>query len=178
MAGTAFDHPELLHLMCREKLIGAKHIDAFAEEALRRANVELRALVLNYQATVLKAQDVSAARESREKVRERQDETVIARIEARADKTGIDGLNFAAAGRLNRFKTREELKGFITERGGKLMSSMSAKTDYLITNDTDTDSAKNRQAAEMSIVTITENELLLLAGGKKTGAEVCGVTML
>ena len=43
------------------------------------------------------------------------------------------------------------------------MSAMSAKTDYLITNDTDTGSAKNVKAAELGIVILTEDEFLKMA---------------
>jgi DNA ligase (NAD+) len=40
---------------------------------------------------------------------------------------------------------------------------MSAKTDYLITNDTDSGSVKNQKAAELGIVVITEDEFLKMA---------------
>ena len=46
---------------------------------------------------------------------------------------------------------------------GKLLSAISAKIDYLITNDTDTDSAKNKKAAELGIDVITEDEFLKMA---------------
>ncbi len=175
---AAFDYPELIRVMCREKLIGAKDIDAFLAEAMRREDVELTAVLLSYQAEVLTMSAVSRARQRREKSREQQDETVIDRMTARADKVGIEGLNFVVTGSLNYFDKRDDLKAFITERGGKLMSAMSAKTDYLIINDPSIDSTKSQRAAELGIVTITENEFLKLAEGKKKSSEVSGVTMI
>jgi len=175
---AAFEYPNLLYLMCREKLIQAKHIDAFAEEAARRGNTELTAAILDYQANALTMHSVSKARARRERVQEKQDETVIDRMAARADRTGIDGLNLAVTGHLNHFKTRAELKVFIEAHGGKLQSSMSAKTDYLITNDADSQSAKNQRAVELGILTMSEHEFLLLAEGKKKAGEVRGVTMI
>lgn len=47
---TAFDYPQLLQLMCGEKLIGAEDINQFIEEALSRENVELTAAILQYRA--------------------------------------------------------------------------------------------------------------------------------
>jgi len=167
LCAWAFQYPELLHLMCREKLIAARHIDAYIDEAQKHADVELTAAILDYQASALTAKEISKARAKKEQIREQQDETVISRMEARADKAGIDGLNFAATGRLKHFAKREDIKAFITGRGGRLLSAMSAKTDYLITNDTDSGSEKNRKAAELGIVVITEDEFLAMAEGKK-----------
>jgi len=163
---TAFDYPELLHLMCREKLIPAKAVDAFAEEAARRGNTELTAVILDYQNSIGMV-EISKARERKEKVRERQDETVIERMAERADHVGIEGLNFAATGGLRMFKSRDALKAYIAERGGKLQSSMSAKTDYLITNDLGSGSEKNKKAAELGIVVISEAKFLNMCTRKK-----------
>jgi hypothetical protein len=110
--------------------------------------------------------DVMKARERRERAQEKQDETVIDRMAARSGKQGIDGLNFAVTGGLVLFANREELKAYIAERGGKLLSAMSAKTDYLITNDTDSGSAKNKKAAELGIEIITESEFLKMTQKK------------
>ncbi len=166
LASAAFGYPELLYLMCREKLIAAKNIDAFTEEAVRHENAELTAITLDYQNS-LGSKEVTKARERKEKVRDRQDDVIIDRMTARADKVGIDGLNFVVTGGLTHFDRRNDLKAFIAERGGKLLSAMSAKTDYLITNDLDSGSVKNQKAADMGIVVISEEEFLKMAEGKK-----------
>jgi hypothetical protein len=114
LVAAAFDYPELLHLMCREKLIAAKNIDAFTEEAMRRENTEATAVLLDYQANALTMQEVSKAREKKEQIREKQDDIIIERIEARVDKTGIEGLNFVVTGRLKTFEKRDDIKAYIT----------------------------------------------------------------
>ncbi len=48
---SALDHPVLLRLLCREKLIDDAHFDALLDEALRREAVELTALLLEYRRT-------------------------------------------------------------------------------------------------------------------------------
>ncbi len=163
----AFDYPVLLRLMCAEKLIAAKNIDAFTEEAMKRENVELTALILNYQNSTLGMKEVSKARSRKEKIQEKQEETVIDRMAAREGKQGIDGLNFVVTGSLYHFDKRDDLKAYISEHGGKLMSAMSAKTDYLITNDTDSGSAKNQKAAQLGIEIITEVEFMTMAEKKQ-----------
>lgn len=50
---SAVNHPALLRLMCREKLIDASHFDALLNETVRRENVELTAILLEYKRTQL-----------------------------------------------------------------------------------------------------------------------------
>ncbi len=57
---TAFSEPKLLRIMCREKMISAKSIDKFIEEAMRRENVELTALLLGYKETFRRKKSASA----------------------------------------------------------------------------------------------------------------------
>ena len=59
-------------------------------------------------------------------------------------------------GRLNEFKNRAELQKAIEDRGGKVTSSVSKKTDFLINNDIDSDSSKNKSAKSLGIPIITE----------------------
>jgi len=50
---AALQSPELLHLMCREKLIGADVFPDFLDESLRRESVEAAALLLEYKQNCL-----------------------------------------------------------------------------------------------------------------------------
>ena len=49
MCEAALKFPELLPLMCREKLIGADVFPDFLDESLRRESVEAAAFLLEYQ---------------------------------------------------------------------------------------------------------------------------------
>ena len=50
------------------------------------------------------------------------------------------GKTFVITGSVEHFANRNELKAFIEERGGKVTGSVSKKTDYLINNDTTSNS--------------------------------------
>ena len=71
----------------------------------------------------------------------------------------FEGLQFVVTGSLNRFESRNQLKEFIESRGGKVVSTISSKTKYLINNNIYSKSKKNVQAKELNIPIITEDEL-------------------
>lgn len=70
------------------------------------------------------------------------------------------GKVFCITGSLNRYKNRSELVSVIESIGGKVSSSVSKKTDYLINNDTTSNSAKNIKAKELNIPIISEDEFI------------------
>ena len=72
------------------------------------------------------------------------------------------GKSFVITGKLSKFKNRTELVDYIEENGGKVIGSVSAKTDYLINNDTTSASSKNKKAKELNIPIINEETLLSL----------------
>ena len=74
----------------------------------------------------------------------------------------LEGKTFVVTGRLKTFTNRDELSAAIAARGGKVVSSISGKTDYLINNDTTSISAKNKKAQELGIPIISEEEFLKL----------------
>lgn len=74
-----------------------------------------------------------------------------------ADKT------FVITGSTLRFANRSELKEYIEKCGGRVTGSVSAKTDYLINNDSASTSGKNKKAKELNIPILTEEELLQMA---------------
>ena len=55
------------------------------------------------------------------------------------------------------------MKEFIENRGGKVTGSVSKKTDYLINNDTESSSSKNKKAKELGIPILSEEDFLKLA---------------
>jgi len=54
------------------------------------------------------------------------------------------------------------VKEVIESKGGKVTGSVTAKTNYLINNDVNSTSSKNKKAKELGIPIITEEEFLLL----------------
>lgn len=75
----------------------------------------------------------------------------------------FSGKTLCVTGRLNTF-TRDSINAKITELGAKAASSVSSKTDYLITNEV-SGSSKYKKAVELNIPIITENEFLEMIGG-------------
>lgn len=67
---------------------------------------------------------------------------------------------FVITGKTLHFKNRNELKSFIEENGGKVTGSVSKKTNYLVNNDVNSTSSKNKTAKELNISIITEQELV------------------
>jgi len=72
----------------------------------------------------------------------------------------LDGQVFVITGSLTEFNNRNELVTVIEKNGGKVVSSVSAKTNYLINNDIESTSSKNKKAKELNIPIITEKELI------------------
>ncbi|MGI6106625.1 MAG: NAD-dependent DNA ligase LigA [Lachnospiraceae bacterium] len=86
-------------------------------------------------------------------------EITVQKPEKREDQP-LAGCTFVITGSLRRFENRDALKKWIEERGGKAAGSVSKKTTALITNDTESGSAKNRRAAELKIPVLSEDEFL------------------
>lgn len=85
-------------------------------------------------------------------------ELEIAEPEKINSESGIAGKNFVITGSVNLYKNRNELKAFIEANGGKVVSAVSSKTDYLINNDTMSNSTKNKTARTLGIPVISEEE--------------------
>lgn len=71
----------------------------------------------------------------------------------------LEGKIFCVTGRVHIWKNRDELSAAVTAAGGKVTSSVSSKTDYLVNNDINSTSAKNLKAKELGIPIITEEQL-------------------
>lgn len=74
----------------------------------------------------------------------------------------LEGKTFCVTGKLHTYKNRAELTADIESKGGRVVSSMSSKVDYLINNDNTSTSAKNIAAQKAGIPIITEEELQLM----------------
>ena len=74
------------------------------------------------------------------------------------------GKQFVITGSVVHFANRSQLKEFIEQRGGKVTGSVTSKTDYLINNDTASNSSKNKKAKELGIPILSEADFLGRAG--------------
>ncbi len=69
---------------------------------------------------------------------------------------------FVITGAVTHFKNRKELGQKIEELGGKVVGSVSSKTDYLINNDVQSSSGKNKKAKELGVPIISEEEFMAM----------------
>ena len=74
--------------------------------------------------------------------------------------TALAGKTFVITGSLNHYENREALKAEIEKAGGKVAGSVSAKTSYLINNDVNSTSGKNKKARELGIEIIDEDTIM------------------
>jgi DNA ligase (NAD+) len=74
--------------------------------------------------------------------------------------SSLTGLTIVITGKLNNFKNREALKSKIESCGGKVVNTVTKKTDYLINNDTDSSSSKNLTAKKLNVAIISEENFL------------------
>lgn len=74
----------------------------------------------------------------------------------------LNGLTFVITGSVEHFANRNELKAFIESQGGKTTGSVTGKTNYLINNDVNSISSKNKKAMELGVQIISEEDFLEL----------------
>ena len=72
------------------------------------------------------------------------------------------GKVFVITGSLTHFSNRNEMKELIEKNGGKVSGSVSSKTNFLINNDTGSNSSKNKKAKELGVEIISEEDFLKL----------------
>lgn len=76
----------------------------------------------------------------------------------------FEGMNFVITGSLVHFGNRSEAKELIESLGGKVTGSVTKKTNYLINNDIQSNSSKNKKARELGIPILSEEDFQKLAG--------------
>jgi len=72
---------------------------------------------------------------------------------------------FVITGSVEHFANRNEVKAVIESKGGKVTGSVTSKTNYLINNDVNSTSSKNKKAKELGIPIITEEDFLEMLKG-------------
>lgn len=96
-----------------------------------------------------------------EELKELKEEIDIPKASTNSNKD-LDGLTFVITGSLNKFTNRDTMIEFIEEHGGKVVTSISSKVNYLINNDITSTSTKNNKAKELGINIIDEDKFLEL----------------
>ena len=72
----------------------------------------------------------------------------------------LNGKTFVITGDVHDFANRSEFKAYVESQGGKVTGSVSKKTDYLVNNDTESTSSKNKKAKELGIPIISEDTFI------------------
>ena len=80
--------------------------------------------------------------------------------ETKSKEDGCAGLTFVITGDVHTFANRAAFKEYVESKGGKVTGSVSKKTNYLVNNDADSGSEKNRKAKALGVPIITEDEFL------------------
>ena len=78
--------------------------------------------------------------------------------EEKEENLKLKDLTFVITGKLKKYKNRAELVNVISKAGGKVASSVSGKTNYLINNDITSNSSKNLTAKKLGVKIITEED--------------------
>ena len=86
--------------------------------------------------------------------------------EERAENTALSGKVFVITGSLVHFQNRKELEEEIRKAGASTASSVSKNTSYLINNDKNSTSSKNKKAQELGIPILSEEDFLRLLQGE------------
>ena len=86
--------------------------------------------------------------------------------EERAENAALSGKVFVITGSLNHFQNRKELEEEIRKAGASTASSVSKNTSYLINNDKNSTSSKNKKAQELGIPILSEEDFLRLLRGE------------
>ena len=81
------------------------------------------------------------------------------------------GMNFVITGSVHHFANRAAVKELIESKGGKVIGSVTSKTNYLINNDTTSNSSKNKKARELGIPVISEEEFMAMYETEKDKEE-------
>lgn len=86
----------------------------------------------------------------------------IKKIEEKTSKDILKNKVFCITGTVHKWANRDEAKAFIESLGGKVTTSVSKNTSYLINNDATSTSSKNMTAKKLGIPILTEEEFFSL----------------
>ena len=147
---------DALYFLCEQKLIGPKDIDTYLEATDKWNDPELIAMLLNYQNSFgFKA--LTEVRMKKEKKKGTDFDTRADRIALLDPVKSIKGVVFVITGKtFKQWESRKEIQTYLESFGAELAASVTKKTDYLVTEETDNCSEKSRKAKEYGVQIINE----------------------
>ena len=98
--------------------------------------------------------------ENRELFRRLLAEVELPEMKEETEKQIFEDMNFVVTGAVTHFANRREIKELIEKKGGKVTGTVTSKTNYLINNDVDSTSSKNKKAKDLGIPVISEEDFL------------------
>ena len=88
-------------------------------------------------------------------------EVSIEQVNLKAEEGGkCEGLTFVITGDVHLFKNRDAFKTYVERTGGQVTGSVTSKTNYLVNNDINSTSSKNKKAKDLGIPIISEDEFV------------------
>lgn len=108
--------------------------------------------------------DYFAVEDHREEFFRLLEEVKIPEEETTQEEQIFAGMNFVITGSVEHFANRNEVKEVIESKGGKVTGSVTSKTNWLINNDVESTSSKNKKARELGIPIISEDTFLKMIG--------------
>lgn len=81
----------------------------------------------------------------------------------------FEGMTFVITGSVEHFANRKELQALIEAKGGRASGSVTGKTTYLINNDRESTSSKNKKAKELGVPILSEEDFLKLLEERTVG---------
>ena len=70
------------------------------------------------------------------------------------------GMTFVITGNVHIFANRAAFKKYVEAEGGSVAGSVSGKTNFLVNNDRESTSSKNKKAAELGVPILSEEEFI------------------
>lgn len=137
---------------------------AFSDDlqSLRDADIDTLSAIENIGAVT--ALDIYTWFRTEKHVAELEDLLSVLTLEKEAvtEAQTLSGKTFCVTGAVHEFENRDALKAFIEARGGKVAGSVSKNTDYLINNDVNSSSTKNKTARQLGIPILSEADFLAM----------------
>lgn len=147
-----------------KKIVAATGFEGFLDRLSRKIGLEdIEGIGPEKSGSVMEWYQDEKNREALQKLL---NEVKIESVELSVKEGGAcQGLNFVITGDVHHYKNRDEFKDYVEAAGGKVTGSVTSKTNYLVNNDVNSASSKNRKAKELGIPIISEDEFVEKFGG-------------